>query len=90
MCTGCVQSGLEFAAAGSVVLAAGLGHLGSRARDRLRPTEAAGRRASREAEAATFLEGLDLDPGAVLGWKATSPATPTPTPVGADGELQPA
>jgi hypothetical protein len=86
MCTGCVQSGLEFAATGSVVVAAGLRHAGLRARDRLRPADAAGRKARREAEAARFLEGLDLDPRAVLGW----PGGDTAEVDAADEELQPA
>ena len=71
MCTGCVQSGLEFAAAGSVVLAAGLRQAGARARDRLRPADATDRRARREADAARFLEGLDLDPATLLGGEST-------------------
>jgi hypothetical protein len=79
MCTGCVQSGLEFAAAGSVVLAAGLRQAGARARDRLRPADATDRRARREADAARFLEGLDLDPATLLGGEltVTAPAEAT-------------
>lgn len=85
MCTGCVQSGLEFAAAGSVVLVAGLRHAGLRARDRLRPDSAADDRARREAEAAAFLESLDLDAEVLLA--PDQPTSPVPAPA---QELQPA
>lgn len=87
MCTGCVQSGLEFAASGSVVVVVGLRHVGLRARDRLRPDTAAAadKRARREAQAAAFLESLDLDAGVLL-----APDRPTPMPHAATQELQPA
>lgn len=92
MCTGCIQSGLEFAATGSVALAAGLRHAGLRARDRLRPESAADRRARSEARTAAFLAGLDLDPGAILGGATNTgghPAVGASHASGAD-ELQPA
>ena len=70
MCAGCVTSGIEFATANGLVLSAGVRHSGRRILDRLRPSgdTPAARRARREAEVATFLEGLDLDPGPILGW----------------------